>query len=599
MNGATLIVKMLEAYGVKVVFGVPGETSIRLYQALAADDCSIEHVMARDERSAGCMADAYARVTHRPGVVEFPSGAGPLYGLAAVAEANESGVPMIAITSDNSLAVEGRGFIAELDCQRLFQPVTKASVMPKSARKIPETIRNAFRIATTGRAGAVHIAVPDNLYVEEVDPDEVSLHVETACISAPAFPSGPASDKLLEFRDALAGAARPLVVAGGGVNRAAGRDALTEFAELYQVPVVTSITGQQAISDTHELSVGIIGDNGFHPHANRALEESDLLVYVGCRMGSVTTIGWTFPAPKPERKIVHVDVDPEVLGRNSIGALNIVSDAAEFFRHLIALGPMSSSNADSNWIPTLNLWRKRFWDHASSPTSVEKGAATLNPQAVIQALSRRVTEPQLVFVDPGTSTPYSCRYLTLSDERSKIIMNRSYGGLGWAIPGVIAGWYADSTNRPIGLFGDGSLGMSVGELETVVRLGIPAILLLFNNRTFGWIDAHTTVVQGLEAEPLQFGQSDCVGLAAAYGFHGLRVQRIEDLDAALDEAFAHEGPVFIDVHVQTVAEEIPPVYTWIKRKGLDPLTVGGEKLEIGSIAVDLQTRADHTDNEGR
>ena len=141
--------------------------------------------------------------------------------------------------------------------------------------------------------------------------------------------------------------------------------------------------------------------------------------------------------------------------------------------------------------------------------------------------------------------------------------------------------------------------MSVGELETVVRLGIPAILLLFNNRTFGWIDAHTTVVQGLEAEPLQFGQSDCVGLAAAYGFHGLRVQRIEDLDAALDEAFAHEGPVFIDVHVQTVAEEIPPVYTWIKRKGLDPLNVGGEKLEIGSIAVDLQTRADHTDNEGR
>ena len=269
MDGAILTARMLQAYGVKVVFGVPGETSIPLYRALAADDCSIDHVMARDERSAGFMADAYARVTHRPGVVEFPSGAGPLYGLAAVAEANESAVPMIAITSDNSLAVEGRGFIAELDCQQLFRPVTKASIMLKSARKIPETIRNAFRIATTGRAGAVHIAIPDNIYSEDVQPGEVSMHVEAACTAAPAHPCGPTGDHLDEVRNALARARRPLVVAGGGVNRAQARAALTGFAELYRVPIVTSMTGQQAISDTHELSIGIIGDNGFHPHANR------------------------------------------------------------------------------------------------------------------------------------------------------------------------------------------------------------------------------------------------------------------------------------------------------------------------------------------
>ena len=580
MDGATLLARMLEAYGVKVVFGVPGETSISLYRALAADDCSIDHVMARDERSAGFMADAYARVTHRPGVVEFPSGAGPLYGLAAVAEANESAVPMIAITSDNSLAVEGRGFIAELDCQQLFRPVTKASIMLKSARKIPETIRNAFRIATTGRAGAVHIAVPDNLYTEQMQPGDVSMHAEAACTTAPAHPCGPTGDNLDEVRNVLARARRPLVVAGGGVNRAHARAALTRFAELYRVPIVTSMTGQQAISDTHELSIGIVGDNGFHPHANRALEESDLLIYVGCRMGSVVTIGWSFPAPDPARKLVHVDVDPEVLGRNTRNALNIVSDAGEFFRQLVAMGGLASSNADPTWIEILNRWRRQFWDHAHASLRVGRAAGTLNPQAVIQSLGRRIGEPQLVFVDPGTPTPYSCRYLCLSDSASRIVMNRSYGGLGYAIPGVVAGWCADPSNRPIGLFGDGSLGMSVGDLETVVRLGVPAILLHFNNSTFGWIDAHTTVVRGFEAEPLQFGESDCVGIAAGYGFRSVGVHRLQDLEPALDEAFGHDGPVFLDIHVRSVAEEIPPVYTWIKRKGQDPLQVGGARLEV-------------------
>ena len=591
MDGATLLVRMLEAYGVEVVFGVPGETSIPLYQALADEACAIDHVMARDERTAGFMADAYARVTHRPGVVEFPSGAGPLYGLAAVAEANESAVPMIAITSDNSLAVEGRGFIAELDCQRLFQPVTKASIMLKSARKIPETIRNAFRIATTGRAGAVHIAVPDNLYTDQVQPAEVSMHVDRACRTAPAHPGGPTGENLERVRDALAQARRPLVIAGGGVNRADARAALTGFAEMYRVPVVTSMTGQQSIGDTHELSIGIIGDNGFHPHANRALEESDLLIYVGCRMGSVVTIGWSFPAPDPGREIVHVDVDPEVLGRNTRDALNIVSDAGEFFRQLVALGGLKSSNADPAWPALLNRWRRRFWAHAEAGLAEGPASGDLNPQAVIQVLGRRIREPQLVFVDPGTPTPYICRYLRLADDASRVIMNRSYGGLGYAIPGVVAGWYADRSNRPIGLFGDGSLGMSAGDLETLVRLGIPAILLHFNNSTFGWIDAHTTVVRGLEAEPLRFDRSDYVGMAASYGFLGLPVHSPKQLEAALDKAFSHDGPVFLDVRVRSCAEEIPPVYTWIKRRGLDPLAVGGSRLEADAAGEPLKRTA--------
>src|SRR5215475_1131553 len=155
MNGATLAVEMLCAYQVKHVFGVPGDTNVQLYGALEQHAGQIRHVMCRDERSAGYMADAYARTSNRPGVVEVPSGGGPMYALPAIAEANASSVPVILITSDTPLAGEGRGVITELDCAKLFESITKASLLVKAPGKIPETLRRAFRVATSGRPGAV------------------------------------------------------------------------------------------------------------------------------------------------------------------------------------------------------------------------------------------------------------------------------------------------------------------------------------------------------------------------------------------------------------------------------------------------------------
>src|SRR5579871_5213681 len=186
MNGATLVVKMLCAYGVKHVFGVPGDTNVPLYGALEQHSHLLQHVMCRDERSAGYMADAYARVSNRPVVVEVPSGGGPMYALPAVAEANSSSVPLILITSDVPLAGEGRGVITELDCAKLFESITKASIQVKAAAKIPEIMRRAFRLATSGRPGAVHIVVPEDILHQEVDPGSVSLHAEAACRTFPA-----------------------------------------------------------------------------------------------------------------------------------------------------------------------------------------------------------------------------------------------------------------------------------------------------------------------------------------------------------------------------------------------------------------------------
>lgn len=585
MNGATLLVKMLQAYDVGVIFGVPGDTNVGFYAALDELDGSIRHVLARDERSAGYMADAYARVTNRPGVVEVPSGAGPMYVLPAIAEANESSVPLILITSDMPLAYEGRGVITELDCAKLLEPITKASLLLKRADKIPETVRRAFRIATSGRPGVVQLVVPEDVMDEEVDPESVSLHAEQACKTFPSFVARAGHDDLVQLQQLIQRAQRPLLVAGGGVNLSKGGDALTRFAERCRIPVVTTITGQNAIRDTHELSIGIVGDNGFHPHANRAMEEADLLVYLGCRIGSVVSIGWTFPAPRGDRQLAQIDICPEFLGNTSRNALSIHADARSVLDQLNALAMPTPARTDSRWLATLNEWRRQFWKHAAEQLEKKSPTGSIKPQAVIEALNSHLSQTHLLFSDPGTATPYLNRFLRLDDPRSRLFIPRAYGGLGYAIPAVVGGWIARPDIRPIGLFGDGSFGMCVGELETIARLKVPAILLNFNNATFGWIKALQRVRGNRRPMSVDFTAQDCSAIARAYGIHALRVETAAQLQGAIDAAFAHAGPVFLDIVVESIADVLPPVYNWLRTTGIDPLAVGGQTLHVDALVT--------------
>jgi acetolactate synthase-1/2/3 large subunit len=578
MNGATLLARMLEAYDVRYVFGLPGDTNIAFYAALGELGGSVKHVLTRDERHAGFMADAYARITNRPGIVEVPSGAGPMYALPAVAEANESYVPLILLSFDMPLMGEGRDVISQFaDLTRLMEPVTKASWQIKRAVKIPEIVRRAFRVATSGRPGAVNLVIPEDVMHEEIDPAQVSLHAEAACKTFPAYRTASTPDDVLTLHDLIAQASRPLLVAGGGVNRSMAGPALTELAQRLRLPVVTTITGQNSIPDNHELAIGIVGDNGFHPHANRAMEEADLLVYIGCRIGSVVTVGGTFPAPRADRRCVQIDICAENMGNNSANVLSIHGDACAVLKQLNALSPLASLKTDPKWLSTLNAWRRQFWEDVTIQRK-RGGNGALRPQVVIEALNRRLKQTAYLFADPGTSTAYLNRFLRLDDPESRVFIPRAYGGLGYALPAVVASWCARPDVRPIALFGDGSFLMSVGELETIVRFNVPAILLNFNNSSFGWIKALQKSRGHRDGLSVDFGAQDASAIAQAFGLRARRVTSEPDLDAALDAAFAHRGPVFLDIVVESVASVVPPVYKWLRLAGIDPLAVGGRAL---------------------
>ncbi len=588
MNGAAALVRMLADYGVEVVFGVPGDTNVALYEALRDGDGAPRHVTCRDERSAVFMADCYARLTGKPGVAEVPSGAGAMYGLPGVAEANKSSVPLILLVNDIPRPGVGRGTLTELPVEALFRPISKHTETLAHISKLPELMRRAFREATAGQPGAVVLALPEDILYEALSAQNVSLHVEPQCKAAPATRVRPPDAQIDLALAAILAAKSPLIVAGGGANRSRAGATLTAFAERLGIPVVTTITGQGVVRDDHDLGIGIIGDNGFHPHALWALARADLVVYAGCRMGSVATMNWQRPAPNGAAKIVQIDIDPETIGNTYAIGYPLVGDVQAVLEAMRARIPAEFRAATAGWVGAINARRQEFWAEMEKPLSSTE--TPLRPERVIEALNRVLPHPCYVVSDAGTATPYATRFLRMRHADSKIVIPRFFGGLGYAIPAVVGAWFAAPDRRPVGLFGDGSLGMSAGELETLVRLRVPAVLIHFNNACFGWIKALQRVTDRYKAgakpapqdaarvnDPtfgVDFGAYDMSKLAEVYGMRGIRVETAAQLDAALAEAFALSEPVFIDVVVESIADRLPPVHSWLRKAGVDPEALG-------------------------
>ncbi|MBW1713449.1 MAG: thiamine pyrophosphate-binding protein, partial [Deltaproteobacteria bacterium] len=491
-----------------------------------------------------------------------------------IAEANASSIPVILITSDIPLAGEGKQTITELDCQGLFQSITKWSPVLKSADKVPETVRRAFRIATSGRPGAVHLALPKETVVGQLSIDESALYADEECSAYPAYRSRGAREILEKVVDLMLRAHRPVIIAGGGANHSQAGRAIVGLAEWLSIPVVTTISGQGLIADDHPLALGVIGDNGFHPHAITAVEESDVLVYIGCKMGSVSTINWTLPSPKPKRKIIQIDINPNMLGNNFKNTVSLAGDARLVVEDLITMvRGRTNQRARTGWIDELNDRRRAFWEEAQSSFCSDQ--TPLKPQRIVASLNTRLPDQTIVIADAGTPTPYITRYLKLGGSHSRFLIPRAYGGLGYAIPAVVGAYMARPDVRLVGLFGDGSLGMSAGEMETLARLNVPAVLIHFNNSSFGWIKCLQKIHSREKYYSVDFTPGKPALVARGFGLKAIEVRTPGELDDGLDEAFGTDGPVFIDVVSEPEVDQVPPVYTWLNAGGLTE-----EKLRI-------------------
>jgi acetolactate synthase-1/2/3 large subunit len=562
LDGGQLVVEMLKAYNVRYVFGVPGDTSLAFYNALCEARGKINHILARDERSAAFMADVYARVSFRPGVCEGPSGAGATYLASGLAEAHASSIPLVALTSDTPVADEGRNVLTALDQPALFAPITKWRTLVKQTEQIPDAMRQAFCAATSGRPGAAQLTLPSDVLAGKASP--LLLQAEVPCRCYPAYRTRPDPSAVEQAAELLVQAEQPVIVAGGGAVTSGAWEELTALAETLGAAVGTSICGKGAISEYHPLSLGVIGDNGGRPYANAMLRAADLILYVGCKTDSVTTERWSLPPRHTKRTIVHLDVDPGEVARNYPAAVGLVGDAKLGLVDLLAAVQDKGGTLRPQALGHKAEEVAAFW--ADFEAKAAASTVPIKPQRVIQSLARLLPAGSIVIADAGTPTPFTAAYLR-SEAGRKVIIPRGHGGLGYAIPGVVGAKLAQPEATVVGLMGDGSFGMSAGELETIARLGLPVTIIQFNNACFGWIKT----LQHLYQDGRYFGvdfaaDTDHVAIARAFGLQGIRIEDPRAVEPVLREVLAAERPTFVDILTECETSELPPVSKWQRIK---------------------------------
>lgn len=569
MNAAEAIVRMLAETGVRHIFGLPGDTSMDLYEAFYRHQDEITHVLTRDERSASFMADAYGRVSGRMAVVESPSGGGATYVVPGVAEAQGSSTALLSLTTDTPVSEEGRGVLTELDQVALFRPVTKWSTRINTPESAPEVLRRAIRTATSGRPGAVSLVLPADVLTGHVDDDAVRGVPDL--LESPSYRTRPDPASITRAADMIDRASRPVIVAGGGVRVSGAWDELTTLAETLAIPVGTSINGKGSVPETSPISLGVVGGNGARPYANDIVAGADLVVMIGTRTDSVTTLNWSLPR-QAGPAVVHIDVDPWQPGNNYPETLGVVGDARLALRDLLeAVNTRSAAiAARRDWLEEVAALKAAYFDEAAARAA--STSRPIKPQRVIGAL-RELLDPETVIVaDPGTPTPFISAEYPLRVPGRWTVIPRAHGGLGYAIPAVVGAYFAADGRRVVGLCGDGSFGMSTGELETISRLGLPITLIQFNNAAFGWIKELQHLYHGERYLSVDFNAVDYPAIARGFGFTSVQVSDPEDVQPVLARALDSGQPYFVDIVSESPITETPPVAAWQHAEALRGVT---------------------------
>jgi acetolactate synthase I/II/III large subunit len=543
MQGARALVRTLADSGVETIFGLPGDTGMSFYDALHDERDRIAHVMTRDERSASFMADVYARVTGKLGVCEGPSGGGATYIVPGVAEAHGSAIPLLCLTSDTPVGQQGRGVLTELDQEGLFRPVTKWAARVNSAATMAEAARRAVRMATSGRPGATQLSLPtDSLEGETPD---ASVYGIPDFAAAPALRTRPDPALIARAAAALTAAARPVIVAGGGVLTSGAWDELTQLAEALNIPVATSINGKGSIAETNRVAIGVIGGNGARDYANACVADADLIFYVGSRTESTTTCHWTLPPQDNYRLVAGLAGDAKLALRDLLAAID---------------HPDRVRARNRPRIEALLEARARYWDEVEAQAAIR--SRPIKPAQVVRSLRQALDDEVIIVADPGTPTPFLAAQYEVRRPGRTTVIPRAHGGLGYAIPGVVGAAFAANGRRVVGMCGDGSFGMSVGELETITRYGLPIVLIQCSNGSFGWIKELQHLYHGDRFFSVDFNPVDYAAIARGFGLRARQVTDPDEVDGAIREALADGGAYFLDIVTESPVTETPPVAAW-------------------------------------
>jgi len=554
-TGAEVLAEMLAGYGVTHVFMVPAV--LRRTFAEMERRTKIARVHCHGEKSAAYMADGYARASGKPGIC-MAQVIGALNIAAGLRDAYLAHSPVIAFTGGRDPKTKFRKVYQEIDDVPAFEPVTKFNATIDEVARIPDMVRQAFRVATSGAPGPVHLQFRGNEGQVDLEEAEMDPLVESQFAHVPPFRPEPEGRHVKAALDLLQEAERPIFVAGGGVRASSAGRELVALAEALQIPVATSLNGKDCIPGIHPLSIGVVGSYS-RESANRAVNRADLVCFIGTESGGMTTHFWA--VPKIGTPAIQIDIEPESLGRNYPLQANVLGDAKAVLAAMLKQADKASAKKREAWVKEISTLRGEWY--AKYKPALESDSVPIHPARLCAEFTKHVPDNGIVVVDTGHAGMWMGGIYDLRVPTQSYF--RSAGHLGWAFPAGI-GAKAACPDRPVMVFtGDAGFWYHIAEVETAVRWKLNSITVVNNNgggnqskRGFDRAYGGEPTVKSRELwtySPMNFAR-----LAEDMGALGIRVERASDIAAALKRALAADRPVVIDV-VSDIEELAPTAVT--------------------------------------
>jgi acetolactate synthase-1/2/3 large subunit len=541
-TGAEVLADMLAGYGVTHVFMVPAV--LRRTFAEMERRTKIARVHCHGEKSAAYMADGYARASGKPGIC-MAQVIGALNLAAGLRDAFLAHSPVIAMTGGRDAKTKFRKVYQEIDDVPAFEPVTKMNATVDDVSRFPDMIRQAFRVATSGAPGPVHLQFRGNEGQVDQEEAEIEALVEPQFAQVPPFRPQPEAARVKAALDLLQCATRPIIVAGGGVRASGAAAELVAFAEALQIPVATSLNAKDIIPGTHALSVGVVGSYS-RETANLAVNRADLVCFIGTETGGMTTHFWA--VPKIGTPAIQIDIEPESLGRNYPLQASVLGDAKAVLSAMLAQADKASAKKREAWI-TENAKLRSDWA-AKYKSMLESDQVPVHPGRIVGDLTKHVPDDAIVIVDTGHAGMWmGGLYDTRVPTQSYI---RSAGHLGWAFCAGL-GAKAACPDRPVVVFtGDAGFWYHIGEIETAVRWKLNSVTVINNNgggnqSKRGFDRAYGGEQTEQARELWTYNKMNFAKIAEDMGALGIRVEKPDDFAPALAKALAANRPVIIDV----------------------------------------------------
>ena len=528
MNGADAIIKCLEAEDVKVVFGYPGVAICPFYNSILQSD--IKTVLVRTEQNAAHAASGMARMTGKPGVCAVTSGPGATNVITGIATAFADSIPLICITGQVNSELLGSDVFQEADITGAVESFVKYSYLVKNVQDIPRIFKEAFYIANSGRKGPVLIDIPIDVQNAAISrfvyPEEVNIRTYKPTVKGHIV-------QIKKVIKALEHARRPIICAGGGVLLSEAENELRTFAETYKIPVVSTMMGIGVMPTEHPLYYGMVGNNG-KAYANRAMNESDLLIMVGARVADRAV---SQPDLITQNKIlVHMDVDPAEIGKNAGPTIPLVGDAKHIFEDFMK---QEFTCEHDVWIETLNTYRQ-----AMAPKR-NPNPDYVDPAAFITMLSDKMKEDGVYVADVGQNQIWSCGYHIV--KKGKFLTSGGMGTMGYSIPAAMGARLAAPGRQVIAVCGDGSFQMSMMELATIRQFSVPVKIIVLKNNYLGMVREyqHYTYKDHYSVVDLS-GSPDLSKLSQAYDMSFYRLTNMQDAEKTLDEFLAKDETALLE-----------------------------------------------------